>query len=120
MSPGVRLLPVVFAAFAASTAGAHAFLDHADPKVGSTVNAAPSRIRLWFTERLEPAFSTAEIADASGKRVEGASARIDGNDPTSMQITVPALKPGRYTVKWRVLSVDTHVTQGDYSFTLAP
>jgi methionine-rich copper-binding protein CopC len=34
-------------------------------------------------------------------------------------VSVPQLAPGRYQVKWRVLSVDTHVTEGDYSFDVA-
>ena len=108
------------AALFASTAGAHAFLDHAEPPVGSTVHAAPARVRLWFSERLEPAFSTAEVDDASGKRVGQSAAKVDPGDPTLLEITVPPLPPGRYRVKWRVLSVDTHVTEGDFTFTLAP
>ena len=31
----------------------HAFLDHAAPPVGSTLSAAPDRVRLWFTQQLE-------------------------------------------------------------------
>jgi hypothetical protein len=105
---------------AATPAFAHAFLDHADPPVGSTVRAPPTQIRLWFSERLEPAFSSAELDDASGKRIGDARAEVDGSDATLLRIAAPSLAPGRYRVKWRVLSVDTHVTQGDFTFTVAP
>ena len=45
---------------------AHAMLDRASPRVGSTVAAAPKELMLWFTEKLEPAFSTAEVRNAQG------------------------------------------------------
>jgi len=30
------------------------------------------------------------------------------------------LKPGKYKVVWRVTSVDTHVTHGDFTFDVSP
>ena len=42
-----------------ASAYAHAFLDHASPLVGSTVQTAPSEVRMWFTQQLEPNFSGA-------------------------------------------------------------
>src|SRR5712671_5212472 len=47
-------------------AHAHAFLDHADPRVGNTVKSPPRAVALWFTQNLESAFSTIEILDANG------------------------------------------------------
>jgi copper resistance protein C len=113
------LLAFAFVSTIASPAGAHAFLDHASPAVGSTVHAPPSQVTLRFTQKLEPAFSTAQVSDSAGKRVDGADARVDDGDPTVLTVSVPQLAPGRYQVKWRVLSVDTHVTEGDYSFDVA-
>ena len=113
------LMPVLGFACAlaiAPPAGAHAFLDHASPAVGSTVHAPPSQVKLWFTQKLEPAFSAAQVSDSTGKRVDRADARVDDGDPTVLMVSVPQLAPGRYRVSWRVLSVDTHVTEGDYSF----
>jgi len=103
----------------APPAAAHAFLDHALPAVGSTVHAPLPQVKLWFTQKLEPAFSKAEVSDSTGKRVDRSDARVDDNDPTVMTVSVPQLAPGRYRVKWRVLSVDTHVTEGDYRFDVA-
>jgi len=113
------LMPVLAYACAsalASPASAHAFLDHASPAVGSTVHAPPAQVKLWFTQKLEPAFSTAQVLDSTGKRVDRADARVDDGDSTVLTVSLPELAPGRYRVKWRVLSVDTHVTEGDYSF----
>ena len=113
------LLVFACASVLASSAAAHAFLDHALPAVGSTVHAPPPQVKLWFTQKLEPAFSTAEVADSTGKRVDQADARVDDGDPTVLTVSLPQLVPGRYRVKWRVLSVDTHVSEGDYSFDVA-
>jgi len=100
-------------------AWAHAFLDHARPAVGSTVPSSPAEVRLWFTQELEPAFSTARVEDAAGKRVDNKDGAIDAGDPTLLRVTLPKLEPGRYRVTWRVLSTDTHVTEGDFTFDVA-
>ena len=98
----------------------HAFLDRAEPRVGSTVRTAPTVVRVWFTENLEPAFSTLEVWDQGGKRVDGGPAEVSPASPTMLQVPVKALGPGTYRVKWRVLSVDTHVTEGSFTFRVAP
>ena len=103
-----------------SSADAHAFLERADPRVGSTVRSAPDKVRLWFTQRLEPAYSRAEVVDAAGQRVDLGEAALDLDERTLLTIAVSPLPPGRYRVRWRVLSVDTHVTEGDFRFTVSP
>jgi copper resistance protein C len=107
-------------AIATLAAHAHAFLDHADPKVGSTVAEAPAELRLWFSEPLEPAFSTAEVTDAQGRRVDTGPAQVDAGDRTLMHLRLPRLAPGSYTAKWRAVSVDTHVTDGHFAFRVGP
>ena len=104
---------------AASCAMAHAFLDHASPAVGSTVHAPPGEIRLWVTQSLEPAFSKARVLDASGKQVDAGDSRVDAADATLVVVTLPSLAPGAYRVEWRVVSVDTHVSEGDFTFDIA-
>ncbi|HET9762945.1 MAG TPA: copper resistance CopC family protein [Casimicrobiaceae bacterium] len=98
-------------------APAHAFLDHASPRVGSSVQRSPPEVRLWFSQELEPAFSTLSVQDAAGKRVDNGDAKVAQD---TMQVSLPALAAGRYTVKWRALSVDTHVTEGDFTFEVQP
>jgi copper resistance protein C len=95
-----------------TTAQAHAFLDHASPTVGSTVATSPGQVTLYFTQQLEPRFSGAEVRNASGARVDHGKS-ISGN---VMRLSVGALLPGTYNVTWHVLSVDTHTTQGSFSF----
>ena len=112
-------LAVVLALLPAA-AQAHAFLDHASPKVGSTVANAPKELLLWFTEKLEPAFSTVEVRSVQGVIVQSGKAQLAGKDGTELRVPLKALPPGTYLVSWRVLSVDTHRTQGSFTFKVGP
>lgn len=114
---------VIVAAFALAglllapaTVRAHAFLDHSDPAVGSTVPAAPAIIHLWFTQQVEPAFSSVTVTDRSGASVNDGSAAIDPSNQSELDVKLKPLPTGTYTVKWHVLSVDTHTTEGDFTF----
>jgi copper resistance protein C len=97
-------------------AWSHAFLERAEPRVGSTVKSAPSQVRAWFTQDLEPAFSTMEVVNQSGNRVDRGPAQVDAASRALLLVPLKPLTPGTYRVKWRVLSVDTHATEGDFTF----
>ena len=101
---------------ATTSAGAHAFLDRAEPRVGSKVRTPPSSVTLWFTERLEPAYSGVKVVDGAGRQVDQADAAVDPSNPRVLRVSLMPLAPGTYKVIWRVLSVDTHVTEGDFAF----
>ncbi len=118
LKPVGLLLAVLL--WGAAGAGAHAFLDHADPRVGSTVKNPPAQVRLWFTQSLEPAFSAAQVLNEAGQRVDKADSQVDSSDRALLRVSLPPLAPGTYKVIWRVLSVDTHVTEGDFTFRVAP
>jgi len=96
--------------------GAHAFLDHSDPAVGSTVSSSPAVMHLWFTQQVEPAFSSVTVTDRSGTVVNDGPAQIDPSNRSELDVKLKPLAAGAYKVKWHVLSVDTHTTQGDFSF----
>jgi copper resistance protein C len=101
------------AAVASTAAEAHAFLDHAEPRVGSTVPAAPRELILTYTQNLEPAFSSVEVSDGSGARVDLGKPKINAG---VMRVGLKQLPPGTYKVRWQVLSVDTHTTEGSFAF----
>jgi copper resistance protein C len=95
---------------------AHAFLERAEPAVGSTVQASPSEVRVLFTEKIEPALSTVQVFDASGKEVDKRDVHLDHSNHALMHVSLPQLEAGTYKVVWRVVSVDTHVTNGSFNF----
>jgi methionine-rich copper-binding protein CopC len=104
----------------ASLADAHAFLDHAEPKVGSVIKASPTEVKVWFTQKLVITFSDLQVLDAAGKEVDKHDKRLGPSDQALLIVSTPALKPGKYKVVWKAVSVDTHVTHGDFSFEVAP
>ena len=101
-----------------SHAWAHAFLDHSDPKVGSTITNSPGEVKIWFTQELEPAFSSIEVKDAQGKEVDKKDVHVDARDKSLLEVSLPQLPAGTYAVIWHVASVDTHRTQGHFEFTI--
>jgi hypothetical protein len=99
---------------------AHASLERAVPAVGGKVHGPPAEVRLQFSQPLEPAFSTIKVLDAAGKQVDRRDKRLDPRDASVLRVSLSKLAPGLYKVVWRVLSVDTHVTEGDFTFEVAP
>ncbi|HXB79455.1 MAG TPA: copper resistance CopC family protein [Bradyrhizobium sp.] len=104
---------ILLAVMPSTGAQAHAFLDHAEPRVGSTVPTAPRELALFYTQNLEPAFSSVEVSDANGARVDLGKPTISAS---TMRVGLKPLPPGTYRVRWHVLSVDTHTTQGSFTF----
>ena len=115
------MLSVAFAAalVAAWPAFAHAFLKTAMPAVGSTV-AAPKQVVIDFTEGVEPRFSTIEVQDDAGARVDQGGVAIAPGDDKRLMVGLKPLAPGRYKVTWHATATDTHKTQGTFNFTVKP
>src|SRR5437667_11404619 len=109
---------VIFLILVAASAGleAHAFLKDADPGVGSTIQTSPSEVRIRFTENIEPSVSSIQVLDAAGKEVDKHDLHLDRTDHALLHISLPQLRAGTYKVVWRVVSVDTHVTNGNFTF----
>jgi copper resistance protein C len=111
------LITIALLIAATGSALAHAHLDHATPQVGSTVAQSPKEVVIWFTEKLEPTFSSIEVRDAQGVVVSTGKATVIG-DRTQLRVPLKTLSQGTYKVIWRVLSVDTHRTEGNFTFNL--
>ena len=111
----ILMLSWALAASGSIAAHAHAFLDHASPLVGSSVASAPREVSLTFTQNLEAAFSSVQVTDANGARVDQGKAVISGN---TMRVGLKSLSAGTYRVRWQALSVDTHKTEGTFTFSV--
>jgi copper resistance protein C len=96
----------------AGVALGHSGLQRAEPPVESTLKRPPTEVKLYFSERLVPAYSTVRVEDGQGARVDR---DVDRSNPRLMQVTLPPLARGTYTVIWRVLSVDSHITEGRFT-----
>ena len=114
-----RALPLVLPLLLASSAAfAHAHLQSAIPPVDATVDTPPTAVTLTFTEALEPRFSSIEVKDAAGKRVDDGKPHHEGGDAKRFSVGIGKLPSGLYTVDWHATSVDTHRTEGRFHFTV--
>jgi methionine-rich copper-binding protein CopC len=95
---------------------AHSALQRAEPPVESKLKQPPSEVKLYFTERLEPAYSAIRVKDDNGAQVDRQDSHVDPSNPLLLRATLQPLEHGAYTVIWRVLSVDGHVTEGRFTF----
>ncbi len=113
------LLAWIIAVGVTSFAEGHAFPIRSDPRVGWTIASSPSKVTIWFDGGLEPAFSTIAVYNSAKRQVDKGNGRVSGTDASVLEVDLPALAPGTYRVYWRVLAKDTHVTEGDFTFTIA-
>jgi methionine-rich copper-binding protein CopC len=110
----VRITLACAIALASSGAAlAHAELHHASPEAGSTVSEPPHEVALTFTDSLEAAFSSADVTNSSGVRVDEGKPQVNGN---MIRISLKTLSPGSYRVHRRAVSVDTHRIEGSFTF----
>ncbi len=107
---------MVLLAGVAPRAQAHSFLDHSTPAVGSKLKAAPQEVRLFFTDKLDPASSTIEVFDSARKRIDRQDPHLDSSDQSLLCVSLPPLSPGKYKVLWRAKSRDGHLRKGNFAF----
>lgn len=97
---------------------AHAVLVRSTPSHRAVLGQPPERVDLWFNERLEPAYSTVTIWNETGRQVDERDAAVAPDDPRRLSVSVATREAGQYTVKYRVLSVDGHVVDSRFTFTV--
>jgi copper resistance protein C len=104
-------------AFAVAPAFAHSFLVDATPSSKDHVASAPKTVKLRFGGGVEPAYSKLTIETPDGKVLaEGAVGKPE--TPRDLSVDAPDLPPARYIVRYRVLSTDGHIVEGNYEFTV--
>ena len=104
---------------ASGEASAHASMVKSDPARRAILSSQPPQLRLWFNEKIEPAYANAAVFDASGVAVTTGQAEVAKEDPKLVRLPLPRLKPGKYVVKYKVMSVDGHFVDWSYSFELS-
>jgi len=117
----IALTAVAVMLLSNSAVCAHAEVASSNPPAGATVQTAPTEVSITFTEEVEPKFSTIEILDAKGKRVDQGPAKTEPNDAKILSVAVKPLTAGTYKVIWHAISSDdSHKTKGTYQFTIKP
>ncbi|UZR28919.1 copper resistance CopC family protein [Methylococcus mesophilus] len=95
---------------------AHAILVKAIPDRDATITDVPEEVLLTFNEGVGNDFLALAVVDGEGKRVDNHDAKLDFTDRSKLRTSVSKLTPGRYMVRYRVLSADGHVVSGKYFF----
>lgn len=97
---------------------AHARLTSSSPADGAVLDAAPTEIRLTFSER--PSVAVASVVLVVGSdSIHLSPVSVDTADRKTVIAPVSrALRPGVYQVVWRVASRDGHPIRGAYSFVI--
>ena len=97
---------------------AHALLVKAEPPRRAVLAKAPAQVRLWFNEEIEDAYTSLVVLDAGKHPVSDVKFQLALDDQKSIVLPLPELAPGKYSVKFRVLSVDGHVVESSFDFTV--
>src|SRR2546430_17017781 len=85
-----------------AVASAHAILLRSDPAKDAVLNAPPQQVRMWFTEDLNPVFTTAVVVNANNQRVDRQDAHVSSNDTKEMDVTLTSnLPPAGYICIYR-------------------
>lgn len=116
---GVAFLVLLFLLGSARWAGAHGLLLQSTPKAGETALLGVSRLELRFNVRIEPALSALRLVGPSGAHVPFPSGLSGSAGPDRLAAALAPLDPGGYTVHWKVLTKDGHVSHGRFSFQVA-
>ena len=102
-------------------ASAHAILLRSDPAKDAVLNAAPQQVRMWFSEDLNPAFTTAQVVNGQNVRVDKGDAHVASNGTKEMDVSLKSnLPPAVYIVVYRTDSAnDGHILTGSFIFSVA-
>jgi len=95
---------------------AHAKAVSADPAPRSVISHSPQSINILLNQLFEPSYSTIVIKGSDGKPVTMAKATVDPDNKKRLTLSLPTLPPGKYTVSYKILSLDGHTITSNYTF----
>ena len=112
----LKLLFLASAVLSPLPAWSHAILLKSQPAQDETVAEAPKQIDLWFNDAVRGEYKAVAVIDAAGKRVDNHDVDQSLTDGSHIYATVGSLPSGKYTVRYRVVSQDTHIVTGKFEF----
>jgi len=104
--------------FQVNSVMAHATLVKSDPPRRASLSSPPKQIQLWFNEKIEGSYASVSVLDSNKNSVTENSPEVVLDDPKSVILNLPQIEPGRYTVQYRVMSVDGHVIESSFDFSI--
>ena len=108
-------------ALPAGLAAAHAIVLESSPVHDAVLARSPEQVTLRFNSKLEKRFT--RITLAAGSQPPAPVTLPDGDGlagPDRVVIPLAPLAPGVYVLRYRVLAVDGHITEGALRFTVGP
>lgn len=120
MNMFTRFILVIMFILAApvTSALAHSMLVKAEPPRRAVLTKSPTQVRLWFNEKIEGDYASLVVLDAQKQPITDAKPTLAPDDQKSIVLPIPELAPGKYSIKFRVLSVDGHVVESTFDFTV--
>lgn len=115
------LLGLAGALWPAGPAAAHAIVLESSPVHDAVLARSPEQVTLRFNSKLEKRFT--RITLAAGSQPPAPVTLPDGDGlagPDRVVIPLAPLAPGVYVLRYRVLAVDGHITEGALRFTVGP
>ncbi|HKN66717.1 MAG TPA: copper resistance protein CopC [Gemmatimonadaceae bacterium] len=94
---------------------AHAMLVSSEPAAEGVVATSPSRVRLVFSEEIEPSLAHIDLVAKDG-HVDRLHVTGDPHDVDAVIGAVRPLSAGGYRVVWHVVSADGHPVGGSFVF----
>lgn len=99
---------------------AHAIMVKSQPAQDTTIAVSPKQIDVWFNDKVGSEYKAVAVIDSKGNRVDNKDVQQELLDGSHLYCTVPDLPPDTYTVRYRVVSIDTHIVTGKFQFTIKP
>ncbi|HEX6081334.1 MAG TPA: copper resistance CopC family protein [Methylomirabilota bacterium] len=112
------ILGIIWTCGAPAAAHAHAIILESTPAAGSA-GPAPKRLVLRFNSRLEKSLCSVQLVGPGQRSIALMHLEPDAAPDTLAYSLPPALPPGDYQVRWKVMAADGHVTEGAVPFTVA-
>ncbi len=109
---------LIFLTALPATVLAHAVMVRSSPEKDSTITQSPTQVDIWFNEQVRSAHKSLAVISSTGKRVDNKDIKQEVLDPSHIFTSIPDLPPDIYTVRYRVISADTHVVSGKFNFTV--
>ncbi|MEK6686479.1 MAG: copper resistance CopC family protein [Pseudomonadota bacterium] len=112
------LLVMLSLLFQVNSVMAHAALVKSDPPRRASLSLPPKQIQLWFNEQVEGSYASITVLDSKKNSMTENRPEVVLNDPKSIILNLPQMEPGRYTVQYRVMSVDGHIIESNFDFSI--